>query len=76
MIVEHIKKVKGKPLEVRKQYLWIYLVSIMVVIFAVFILDFTHSLTKKVADNTTKDAIKPLQIFGNMMKDTIKLNIN
>ena len=67
-MINHIKKVQSKPRHIREQYLWIYLIIIMVVISAIWIL----SLSFRFKDHTTtqkKEATKPFQLFGNAVKN-------
>ena len=67
-MIKHIKRIQSKPAHIREQYLWGYLIIIMVIIGAIWILSLNFRFKSHTALET-EQAIKPFQLFGNAVKN-------
>lgn len=69
-IENHINKIKSKPENIRKQYLWLYIIVIMVIVFGIFVLSLKNRYVDKKIVEKTKEDIKPFHLFTNSLKNT------
>ena len=67
-IKNHIENVQGKSHEARKQYLWMYLIILMIIVAGIWAFSLHVRYGIKKVSTRTQEEIKPFQIFGNAIK--------
>jgi competence protein ComGF len=69
---EYINRIKSKDRAIRQQYLWTYLILLMIVIGGIWIFSLTYHLSNKKIVEQTKEEIKPLELFVDGFKNSFK----
>lgn len=70
---EYIKKIQSKPEHIRKQHLWLYVVSFMIIITGIWVFSLNNRFTPK-EENVSGESnnIKPFKVFGETLKNSFK----